>query len=360
MTDPRPGDIVEFRKWLDSVPPSVRGQAGVVVSVNGDGTLDVRLPDGSVYQGAPLGWLEPPVAGPPIKVGDRVQFVPTSPFWAAHPGVGTVLDIRDLPGNGRRVYAEFLTGTVEGVLIDHLQHAYPHGAPMESPTRPRIDMAGNANPGESPLPLRVGAPVARAGQPQPQVSPPVQGAEAHAQAGEVSVRIEQPARPGTLANVTQDARGTVQPPGGFGSDGRGTVSLPADLVPINGAAGPLQGSFSTTAISPLEVPAAGRVVPINHNTSEVREVKATLDTLIAGIRGVNDLFADADEKLAIESELRDLREAMEGPTVRLRRMYDAVQTNGVIKWLADKAGGGIVSAAATAATIAILRWIGAL
>lgn len=120
-----------------------------------------------------------------------------------------------------------------------------------------------------------------------------------------------------------------------------------------------RGAGWSTAVGTL-APAADRVVRIDHNSQEVQDVKSALDTLIDRARGANDLSADPNDRLAYVSEVEDLRRAMEGPFVRVRRLYDAIQENGAIKWLADKGVGGIVGQLATAAATAILMWMAKL
>jgi hypothetical protein len=104
-------------------------------------------------------------------------------------------------------------------------------------------------------------------------------------------------------------------------------------------------------------PAAGRVIPIDHNSPDVIDVKAKLERLSHAVRGDNELSANPEEKLAYLFEIEDIKEKMNRPAVRLRAMWEATKPSGVIGWLADKAFGGLVGDAAKAAAIAIWKFI---
>ena len=60
------------------------------------------------------------------------------------------------------------------------------------------------------------------------------------------------------------------------------------------------------AITPLStdpIPAADRFVAIDHNSPAFVQADEALDTLANAVRGSNDLFANADERLAVASEV---------------------------------------------------------
>jgi hypothetical protein len=104
------------------------------------------------------------------------------------------------------------------------------------------------------------------------------------------------------------------------------------------------------------IPASGRFVAIDHNRPEVVESKARIDELSEAIRSSNDLFADRSQRLAVMSEIRELRDAVDQPIIRLAYLREA--TYKTIGWLAKEASSGLVKAAAAAAFVALLKWLG--
>lgn len=106
------------------------------------------------------------------------------------------------------------------------------------------------------------------------------------------------------------------------------------------------------------VPAADRFVARSDNEAAFVEAEKELTALVEAVRGANDLFADADERLAVERELEGIQRLLSGPKARAAAVWDAVTANGVVRWLADHAAGGVVAAAAVAAAAALARIVG--
>jgi len=316
-----------------------------------------------------------------FKVGDRVRYTAATEGTNVrrNDGIGTVSDDPILlPFGWYVVTVRFDDGAVEqGIREVHLELV---------PLSPRAEMAGNANAGETPLPLRTAR---GGGRDHPYRSALVVGERVYIVSGPlggdfgtisalhgdqsgtittVTVRTQAGREVGPVA-VTDLAREPRRDVPGMTSGVTEPILPLADQPPFILGSSELGsddvlGDDPSTSDTPSNTrgtaPAADRIVSINHNSPEVQEVKASLDALIDGVRGDNHLTANADEKLAYISELQDLRRAMEGPTIRVRRMYDAVYSNGVIRWLCDKAGGTIVGTLATTAAAAILKWLGVL
>ena len=106
------------------------------------------------------------------------------------------------------------------------------------------------------------------------------------------------------------------------------------------------------AITPLStdpIPAADRFVAIDHNSPAFVQADEALDTLANAVRGSNDLFANADERLAVASEVTGLREAIRAKAVRIAAVVSAIKDNGVIAFLARESTSAAIRFLATKA-----------
>jgi hypothetical protein len=97
------------------------------------------------------------------------------------------------------------------------------------------------------------------------------------------------------------------------------------------------------------IPAADRFVAIDHNSPAFVQADEALDMLANAVRGSNDLFASADERLAVASEVTGLREAIRATAVRVAAVVSAIKENGVIAFLAREATTAAIRALATKA-----------
>lgn len=69
MAERKVGDIAEYKKWLNSIPPDRRGQTGTITRVHDDGSLDIELSNGNVDVGVSPGELEAPFDGQRSRPG---------------------------------------------------------------------------------------------------------------------------------------------------------------------------------------------------------------------------------------------------------------------------------------------------
>ena len=91
-----------------------------------------------------------------------------------------------------------------------------------------------------------------------------------------------------------------------------------------------------------EIPASDRFVSLNHNAPEYTEAREAFDSLANAVDGANDLFADANEKMAVLSEIRFLKENIEKPSVRIAQFWQAINRPGILAWLAEQTSSAIV------------------
>jgi hypothetical protein len=89
-----------------------------------------------------------------------------------------------------------------------------------------------------------------------------------------------------------------------------------------------------------EIPAADRFVPINHNSPGHREADEALEQIEAQLTGNNELFADADQRLAVVREVHGIREALQERFIRVQVLLTYVQ--GPLTWLASQFFSGVI------------------
>jgi len=106
------------------------------------------------------------------------------------------------------------------------------------------------------------------------------------------------------------------------------------------------------------VPAADRFVTRLDNEAAFVDAEEKLSALVEAVRGTNDLFADADERLAVVEEVEKIRDLLSQAKVRAYAIWAAISGNGIVRWLADRAVGGVVATAAVAAAAALARIVG--
>jgi hypothetical protein len=97
------------------------------------------------------------------------------------------------------------------------------------------------------------------------------------------------------------------------------------------------------------IPASDRFVTLSDNAPETAELVSKLEELAEAVRGDNrclseggQLFADRDEKLAVQSEVTSLVTSLKLGCIRAGVLVAAVRTNGVLSWIATKAAEGVI------------------
>lgn len=106
-----------------------------------------------------------------------------------------------------------------------------------------------------------------------------------------------------------------------------------------------------------DIPAADRFVPINHNSPDYREAQETLERLEEVLTGANDLFANAEERLAVVSEVQGIRAALNGRSIRASTVAAITRSSGTLSWLATEAFSGTIRALASKAVEYFVRYV---
>ena len=78
------------------------------------------------------------------------------------------------------------------------------------------------------------------------------------------------------------------------------------------------------------------------NSAAFEASKTALDQLSEAVRGSNDLFASADERLQVSSEIDQVKGLISTPIVRVAAIWDAAKNNTLLRWLAEQTASGIV------------------
>ena len=95
---------------------------------------------------------------------------------------------------------------------------------------------------------------------------------------------------------------------------------------------------------------ADRFVTINRNSPAFRQADEVLDRLAHAVRGSNDLFANADERLAVVREVEGVSKAIRAGVVRAAAV---LSDNSVIAFLAKEG----VSAVIRTLAVEALKWL---
>lgn len=90
------------------------------------------------------------------------------------------------------------------------------------------------------------------------------------------------------------------------------------------------------------IPSSNRFIHLDHNSGPVREVEQTLVELAEAVRGSNELFANADQKLAILSEPEGIRTTLAQPLARAVQIFELTRQSGVLSWIAREASAGVI------------------
>ncbi len=78
----------------------------------------------------------------------------------------------------------------------------------------------------------------------------------------------------------------------------------------------VQSGFELPPLPSEPVPASDRFVTINHNSPDYADADASLAVLVEEVRGNNSLFADSEQRLAVLSEVQNIRSALKASTIR--------------------------------------------
>ena len=106
------------------------------------------------------------------------------------------------------------------------------------------------------------------------------------------------------------------------------------------------------------VPDSDRFVPLNHNSHEYQEAKASIHALAEAVRGSNDLFADPNQRLLVVSEIEEVGKYLDHPIVRVATIWSTTRLPAVIGWLSKEASSGIIRDFAVKAIKALLAVVG--
>ncbi len=104
-----------------------------------------------------------------------------------------------------------------------------------------------------------------------------------------------------------------------------------------------------------EVPAADRVVPLDHNSVSYRELTEGLERLENALRGAND-YPDPQEKEQRIAEVAASRRLLEAAQVRVEALATLLRP--LIVQFTTKVKDNLITAAALAVSGAIIAWLG--
>jgi len=83
-----------------------------------------------------------------------------------------------------------------------------------------------------------------------------------------------------------------------------------------------------------QVPAADRFVSRKDNIDVATESELALESLEKALKGDNAIFINAEDRLAVSKEINSYRELLKQSSIRLASIYQIVQGNSIIVWLA--------------------------
>jgi hypothetical protein len=106
---------------------------------------------------------------------------------------------------------------------------------------------------------------------------------------------------------------------------------------------------STSDLDGEKIPASDRFVSIKDNQALLVEAKESLTALSELVRGSNDLFADADERIQVSAEINYIKELIDKPKIHVLAVWDNVKNNNTLKWLVEQSVSGVVRHAAVKA-----------
>jgi hypothetical protein len=110
-------------------------------------------------------------------------------------------------------------------------------------------------------------------------------------------------------------------------------------------------------IAEENIPAADRTVRIDHNEPKVSEIRALSSSLVSQLEMGNDLGDLTPEQgRAAAGEIRQIEQAFSASYVRPDFIMGLVRRS--LRWIADKAGGALIGAAALALLAAIAAFFG--
>lgn len=128
------------------------------------------------------------------------------------------------------------------------------------------------------------------------------------------------------------------------------------VYPVIGGAVRKQPAPPPTS-APVVAPAADRVVPLNHNQPEVKEIQEGISGLKEGLQRGNDHGSmTAEERQQAISEIGYLEQIFDG--VLLRIAYTKMVAIQSLTWISDKAGGALVGEAAKHLLASIIAFCG--
>jgi hypothetical protein len=106
----------------------------------------------------------------------------------------------------------------------------------------------------------------------------------------------------------------------------------------------------TDEIGDANIPASDRFVSVKDNQHILLDANESITALSELVRGSNELFADADERIQISAEINYVKELINKPKIHVLAVWDSVKNNHTLKWLVEQSVSGIVREAAVKAT----------
>ena len=97
---------------------------------------------------------------------------------------------------------------------------------------------------------------------------------------------------------------------------------------------------------------------LRERPDELEKAIASLDILKEAVRSDNSLFARNEDRLALISEVESFRNTISTGSIRVATALSIIRERGTLRWLADKAAGGIVGKSATSTITLLLQLFG--
>jgi hypothetical protein len=107
----------------------------------------------------------------------------------------------------------------------------------------------------------------------------------------------------------------------------------------------LNGLMAAQKVFGTDIPASDRVVSLGHNSPEQQEALQRLDELASAVQEANDFPGEPEEKERVVAELSAGRRLLEAARVRVSAVRETLAPT--LKWIAEKAGGAMISKLAT-------------
>lgn len=127
------------------------------------------------------------------------------------------------------------------------------------------------------------------------------------------------------------------------AEGAGTFEDPAPsagtaFTPVSSSGLNPNTVFAADAAEATIIPASDRFVTLDHNAPAYADAVAKIAELTQAVRGANDLFANADDRLAVLSEIEGIGAMLRQKVVRVGAVAQLARQEGTLAYLAAKTG----------------------